>query len=254
MQNEPEIRATANSVRLLDAVARHDGVTLQELATETDFSLSTVHDHLATLEDLDFVVKGDDGYHVGLGALEYGGRARARFRSYLSGREEMRSLATDLDALVQVAVAEADRCVYVYQYGQQLTSLERPHLGTHVDLHSSAAGKAILSTIDPDRLPDRLEELTLREHTARTTTDLATLESEIGTVRETKLAYDYQEHFEGVDCVATPVEFPGGRDGAISVSVAAGRYEASDLESHVADAVHKAGRVIEMTAKYDEVE
>jgi hypothetical protein len=54
--------------------------------------------------------------------------------------------------------------------------------------------------------------------------------------------------------VATPLELTADRNAAHSVSLPADRFDRSALESDVADQVHRAGRVIEMTAKYDDAE
>jgi DNA-binding IclR family transcriptional regulator len=249
MGQTPRSQTTINSLRVLSLIASNGGATFNELVEASDLSQSTVYQHLATLEDFGLIVKRDSVYYVGLRTLEFGGIARSRYQAYLTGRDEMRSLATTLGAVVQLAFLEDDRCITVYQEGQALSNLEETRVGTVLDLHSSASGKVLLATRSEDRRETFLEESMLDGHTSNTVTDPGQLHEELVEVAEENLAFDFEEQFSGVYCVATAVDF-GERTGALSVSVDASDYDPETVRTTIADEVHKTGRVIEMDATY----
>jgi DNA-binding IclR family transcriptional regulator len=146
---------------------------------------------------------------------------------------------------------EAECCIYVYQAGQQRAEISTPHLGTRVGLHSSAAGKAILSTLSEEARCEFLESRSLPAHTPHTITDPELIRDQISEIATTKTAFDYEEQFPGIYCVSTPVRFEPERVGAVSMSVKSEIIDKEELENELADAVYRAGRDIEMDAAYE---
>lgn len=244
------IAATQKSFSILRAISERNGATLDTITAELGFSRSTCHAHLTTLQDVGVVTKEGAVYHIGLGILDFGGRAQARYRSYLVGREEIDKLAAEYETHVQVAFVEDDLCVYVYQSGQQYTRLPEPRLGTRIDFHSSAAGKVILASLPEQRRRELIEVRPLRAYTPNTKTDPAGIYDEINDVAESQLAFDFEEQFENIWCVSTPVAFAEDLIGAMSVSLQAESVDRSYLENTLADEVHKYGRLIELNRQY----
>jgi DNA-binding IclR family transcriptional regulator len=248
------IQATERSLDLIERIVEADGATLAELVEVSELSRYSVHAHLQTLLARGVVTKEGSTYQVGLATLDFGGAARSRYRSYLTGREEIRELAARVEAVVQVAFMEDERCLYVYQAGQTHSELEEPRLGSRIGYHSSAAGKAILSTKSEGRRRELVFERNLPAVTPQSTTDPETLWAELDEVADSKLATDFEEQLPGIWCVATPVEFGDGLTGAISISVPAADFDRSTLEVELADEVHKVGRLIEMDSAFVELQ
>lgn len=246
------VAATTKSFDILREISERDGTTLNELEDALGYARSTIHAHLRTLMYLDAVTKQGSSYHVGLGILDFGGQAQTRYRSYLVGRNEIDQLAAEYETLVQVAIMEDDKCVYVYQAGQQYIDLPKPRLGATADFHSSAAGKAIASLLPDQKRRSLIEERELPAYTANTKTEPSVIHEEIEAVQSSEIAFDYEEQFEGIYCVSTPTVFDDDFVGAVSVSVPTGDYDRSFLESELADKVHKYGRLIEMEREYED--
>ncbi|MUW13364.1 helix-turn-helix domain-containing protein [Halorubrum sp. CBA1125] len=60
---------------IVELVAQHGEVTPSGLTDEIDYSRSTIHYYLRTLEKHRFLTRGDGGYRLGFRFLHYGNRA-----------------------------------------------------------------------------------------------------------------------------------------------------------------------------------
>lgn len=84
-------------------------------------------------------------------------------------------------------------------------------------VHSTAAGKALLAFGDPAALTALLSHR-LRPLTPRTLVNPVALRSELAATRERGAAFDREETFRGVSCVAAPLRGSGRAIAAVSVS------------------------------------
>lgn len=65
------------------------GAGVSALATLLDKPTSTIHDHLRTLENEEYLVKADGEYYVGTRFLGIGEQARSRHKVYSIARQEL---------------------------------------------------------------------------------------------------------------------------------------------------------------------
>jgi len=133
-------------------------------------------------------------------------------------------LSEDIDETVDFSVLERGRLIIVDQ-------VFAPHRLTIVSatasvlpVHCTASGKALLAAIPPfdaERLiGDKLSALT-----PNTITSIATLRNELESVRRTGIAYDNEEHCQGICAVAVAVRGTPLGLGAIGVPIPAQRIE-----------------------------
>ncbi|MGQ4601543.1 IclR family transcriptional regulator domain-containing protein [Nocardia sp. R6R-6] len=91
-------------------------------------------------------------------------------------------------------------------------------LGGRMPAHSTALGKALLSTLEPSivqaSIRDRLPQLTARTRTGR-----AELHLELGRIRKRQgVAVDNAESVPGIACVAVPIRGRGAAAASVSLS------------------------------------
>lgn len=114
----------------------------------------------------------------------------------------------------------------------------RSSVGTRIDLHMSAMGKAILANLPPEERSTLLDRLTLTRYTNQTITDRDTLIHELEQTRQRGYAIDNCEGDDWVRCVAAPVYDSGGRVlGAISVAGPAHRMTLDYIQNLSGDVV-----------------
>ena len=114
----------------------------------------------------------------------------------------------------------------------------RSSVGTRIDLHMSAMGKAILANLSPEERSTLLDRLTLTRYTNQTITDRDTLIHELEQTRQRGYAIDNCEGDDWVRCVAAPVYDSGGRVlGAISAAGPAHRMTLDYIQNLSGDVV-----------------
>ncbi|GAD52838.1 transcriptional regulator, IclR family [Halarchaeum acidiphilum MH1-52-1] len=247
----PTVQATRTSLEIVEALVRLNGAGVTELASDLDLPKSTVHNHLNTLHDAEYVVKDDGAYDVGLRFLKLGEYSRSRLKLHDVARPEIDSLAEETGELVNLSVEEYGRGVYLYlAQGEQAVHLDT-HAGMHVHLHCTALGKAILAHTPEERVEEILDTMGMPARTEHTITGRDAFFEELDAVRDRGYAYDRQERLDGLRCVAAPITTPDhGVAGAISISGPTSRMQGERFETEIPDLLRNAANVVELNMTY----
>lgn len=231
------VQAIARAGAVLRALETSPGgLSLGEIAATVDLPKSTVHRLVAALAAEDLV------------AQEPGGRARlgnGLARLAAAGREALPDrlrpvlleLRRELDETVDLAVLDDDAVRFVDQVAAPRRLRAASAVGELFPLHCTANGKALLAALPAAeataRLPQRLPRFTPQTITAR-----KRLLAELATVRREGVAFDREEHTEGICAVGAAVLDPTGPVAALSVPVPAQRF--AGREAALAAAVRTA--------------
>ncbi len=97
MSNDPRypVQAAATTFRIIETLHELNGAGVSELAAELEMPKSTVHDHLQTLTEAEYLVNEDGTYRVGTRFLELGGFARSQMKLYQIASPEIKELAEE---------------------------------------------------------------------------------------------------------------------------------------------------------------
>jgi DNA-binding IclR family transcriptional regulator len=194
---------------------------------------STVHRLVTALEAEDWVTPASIGkVRLGRGIARLGAATRSALRDEI--RPQLMRLHQELEETVDLAVLDGASVRFI-------DHLPAPHrlqavsaIGATFPLYCTANGKALLAAIPEEQamalLPPRLVALTPNTITAR-----KDLWSELAEVRVTGVAYDREEHSEGICAVGAVVYDAYGPAGAISIPMPAQRFAGN--ESQIAKAV-----------------
>lgn len=245
-----QLQATRLSLRILDEVRRRDGAGVTELATHFDRSKSSIHSHLQTLSAAGYLLNENGHYTVGLRPLQLGGHARIKHDLYRMAKDEVDELAEETGETAKIVVEERGKGVYLYQARSEQAVQTDSHVGTHVYLHSTAVGKAILANIDDERRAAIIHEHGLPQVTPNTVTDRETLRSRLDAIRDRGASFDDGERIEGLRCVAAPIKTDESVLGAISVSGPKKRIDDETFRTTLPEIVRNTARVIEINATY----
>jgi DNA-binding IclR family transcriptional regulator len=231
---------------VVDALRENGAMTSQAVADELDIAKSTAHAYLATMEDLEFVVHGTDGYALGLRLLDHGMYARDRIPVVGTAAEAVEQLANDTAEAVYLVVEEHGKAVYVdYALGDRAVKTHA-RIGTRSHLHSLASGKAILAHLSEDRVWEIVDDFGLPAKTENTISSPEELFEELASVRERGYAVNEHEAMVGTRAVATPI-LPGDDVvGAIAVAGPANRLTRDRLEDGVLGEVLATANEIEL--------
>jgi IclR family KDG regulon transcriptional repressor len=211
-QAKPEQTALSQTVTraiaILRAFSREKtelGVT--ELSAQLDLSKTIVFRLAQTLMKYDLLERdaGSARYRIGFGAFEIG----LLFRKAALDREaepHMRALVKKTGLTSQLAVFHRNRMVIVASEEATAPLRYSVAVGETRALHSSAVGKAALSTFDDPYVASILKECGMPKRTPKTITNLRRLKSDLKQVRQRGYAVNWSENTVGVASVAAPIQ------------------------------------------------
>ncbi|QRV17640.1 IclR family transcriptional regulator [Haloterrigena salifodinae] len=253
MSSKPRqpVQAAATTFRIIETLHELNGAGVSELADELEMPKSTVHDHLQTLNEAEYLVKRDGGYHVGARFLELGGFARSQMKLYQIATPEIEKLAEETGEHANLMIEEHGKGIFLNKAkGRDAVNLDT-HIGKRVHLHTTALGKAILSKRSEAFVDEIIDRHGLPRVTEKTLTDADELKSQLAEIRERGYAIDDEERVAGMRCVAAPIcdsdETPLG---AISVSGPTNRFNDETFRTEIPKTVLSTANVIEVNMTY----
>lgn len=131
-QNEPKIKTTRTVFTIIERIQEMGGAGVTEIADSLGMSKSTVHRHLATLEDMEYVVKDGDQYRISLKFLDHAYHAKQELELTDSVGPLLEQLAEETDEVAWLSVPEHDKMVGVeFEAGEHgIQTLDRVGLRT----------------------------------------------------------------------------------------------------------------------------
>jgi DNA-binding IclR family transcriptional regulator len=217
------IQAIARAARVLRALeAVPAGMTLGDLSAAVELPKSTVHRIVGALAAEELVTAPARG-PVRLGSA----LARLATASRHALREELApvllALRQELEETVDLAVLEGATVRFVDQLAAPHRLRAESAVGAVFPAHATANGKALLAALPDEQvaalLPERLERFT-----SNTITSRDELLAELATIRREGVAYDREEHTEGISAVGAAIVDDGGPVAAISVPAPSVRF------------------------------
>jgi IclR family acetate operon transcriptional repressor len=218
--NLGRVQSLVRAFGVLDELSKHDdGLTLTQLAALVALPRSTAHRLLTTMESLRYVEfeQATNLWRVGIQAFTVGSAfAQTRDLARL-GRPIMHSLMMDARETVKLAIPDAQGLHYVTQVEatDPRALITRP--GQHWEMHTTAAGKAMLAYWSEGRLDQFFRGAgALVSRTAASITESDRLLDNLKLARGSGFAIDDEETMNGMRCIAAPVL---GRDGLARASL-----------------------------------
>lgn len=245
------VKSVEVALRIIEALKEQGGMGVTELATELDLPKSTTHRYLKTLTENEYLVKEGTTYDIGLRFLGIGEYSRARRREFQMVKQKVKEIADETGEKAQFIVEEHGKAVYVYQdTGEKAVKLGWGE-GARLDLHSTAAGKAIMAEWPEERVQQYIETHGLPELTSHTITDREKLFEELEQTRERRYGINEQEHVDGLIALAVPVHSsPDTVIGALSVGGPLDRLQDEWREEEVVSLLLGMSNELELNLRY----
>jgi len=250
-QNSPRtVAAVENGLDIIEFLEERTEAGVTEIATELDRSKGTVHSHLTTLLENEYVVKTDETYQLSLKFLELGESVIDEISGYNIIKEETDALAEKSGELAQFATEEHGRAVYLYKTGGENAVQTASSTGKREYLHCISLGKAMLAYMPEERVNDIVDRHGLPGYTSNTITSREELFEELAEIRDRGYAYDREEKIDGIRCVAAPVQSNEEIFGAVSISGPSTRMQGDFYHEELPNMVTRSANVIEINSKF----
>lgn len=199
------LKTTRTTLEVLEFLKARDGAGVSEVARALDIAPSTAHSHLTTLDAMEYVVREDDDYHLGLKFLEYGTYVRTRKTLFEKAEQYSLILAEETECRSIFMVREHGRGVYLHATPGKHGVWAESTVGKRVYLHSTATGKAILAHLPEEDVKAVISEVGLPVETERTISDETELFDELEEIRERGYAVNLEEQIDGVRAIGAPI-------------------------------------------------
>ncbi|WP_178916346.1 IclR family transcriptional regulator [Natronomonas gomsonensis] len=246
------IAAVDKSCAILDELQELRSATLSELADHLGLSPGSIHPHLVTLTENQFVAKKNGVYYPGFKFLRVGETRRRDDPLYRHAADSVGDLAEATGTRAQIYVEEFGMATCVDQRGSSNSILPVDKVGDHVHLHVIAAGKAMLAEFSDDRVEAIIESHGLPADTEHSIVDEAALYEELSEVSEQGYAINDEEHMTGLSAVGTAVTAENGDVmGALSVAFPSSNMGDDEFMRTIPHAVVSAANTIELEARIE---
>lgn len=251
MSNTPPVKAAKITLQVVEILRKLDGAGVSEVADKLDMPTSTVHDHLRTLTQEEYLVKEGSQYHVSTRFLQLGDQARSRKKVFKIARPEIDELAEETGEHSNLMIEEHGLGVFLYKArGPDAVQLDT-HAGMRVPLQTTALGKTIMAFRPRDEVEAIIDRHGLPAVTPRTITDEAELFDTLEQVRERGYAYDDEERVKGMRCIAAPITDADDRAiAAVSVSGPKSRMQEPRFTDEIPEEILRSANVIEVNLIY----
>lgn len=202
-----------------------DGLSLGKIAQRVDLSRSTVQRIVDALTEEHLLIGASptSGVKLGPAILRMASNSSFNFVEFI--RPYITELSRETGETVDVSEMQKTRTVFVDQVVGSARLNIVSTIGEAFPLHCLASGKAMLSTLTEAELNKRIGRKSLEKHTSATTTDINELVAELKSVRKTHIAFDLEEHLEGVSAIGTSIQEPGGTLYGVSIPVPTVRFK-----------------------------
>ena len=251
MAEKAPVNAARTTFRIIEELRKLDGAGVSELSDRLNMPTSTIHDHLQTLENEEYLINDGGIYRVGARFLEIAEQVRQRMKVYKVARPEVQNLAEETGEHSNLMIEEHGRGVFIYRArGEKAVQLDT-HAGMRVPIQTTALGKAILAYRPKEEVTSILDRHGMPGITENTITDRAELMKELEDARSRGAAFDDEERVEGMRCVAAPITDSNGRAvAALSVSGPKSRMMGEVFTEELPDRIKKSANVIEVNLTY----
>lgn len=211
------IQVIARAAEILRALgSAPDGLTQADVADHVGLARSTIHRLLRALEEEGLVEAAEPRGRYRLGP-EIGRYADSARRGLLASIHPLlEELSQEVDETVDLSVLDRGVATFVDQVVAPHRLRAVSAVGESFPLHCTANGKAFLSLMAPDELV-RVLAGPLARLTPQTITDPAALQRELRQVRAAGVAYDREEHTEGICAVGALLRGLMGVPVAVSI-------------------------------------
>lgn len=210
------------ALAVLEAVAMAGRpVRFVDLLNDMPYPKATLHRLLRTLVGEGMLAHDADrqSYRLGMRLVRMAHLAWSGASLAEAAREVLDRLSEEIGETIHLATLDNDQVLYLDKRTSSHTVQMFSSAGKVGPAYCTGVGKAMLSTLPPDRLQRAIEKQAFRRYTDTTLIKPKTLHADLAAIRERGYAIDREEHESGIICVAVPIlTIHGGLLGAMSVT------------------------------------
>ncbi len=199
------IQSIERAFQILRVIHRWtDGVTIGDLAEETELHTSTVSRIVSTLENLGAIERVDHKLFIGVEIITLADQAPLTERLISLATPCLREVMAATNEAVGLTLIEGTECVVFYQIPSNHHIQIRDWTGERFPLHVTSSGKLYLAGLTSNEV-DHFFEQPLPQIASGTKMSLAALREEFPQIRADGVAWTVDELEDGLTSVAAAI-------------------------------------------------
>jgi len=215
---------------ILDFLAEQPNSTFTDILQGASVPKATLHRTLKVLVSLGYVrISSDGAYNLGFRLYELGEKAISQLNIKKECLPFLFQLRDRVGLTCHLGVLADRDAIYLAKIEGETRVSVRTWEGLRLTLHSSAVGKALLVTHSKGELLALFPEEQLQVFTDRTVSTRTEFFGQIDQVRTRGWAFDDEERFENLRCIAAPIYGPNGKAVA-AVSIVGAAFQIPDAK------------------------
>jgi IclR family acetate operon transcriptional repressor len=228
-----EMKSVTRSLRILEAVAQHQPVTVGELTKIFGLPKSTVQRTLVTLAEAGWLRasrKDTTRWEVGARVLAVRPAALQGSSLFAAARDPMVQLRDKVNETIHLSVPDALQCMVVVDRVDCDHPVRTFHaIGDTSPLHATATGRAVLAHLPRQDIEELITQ-GLERYSETTPADPEDLRAELRRIRTDGYAVNRNQYRPGVCAIAAPILDEDGTPLAtVAISMPDSRYDADEL-------------------------
>ena len=227
------VRSVVRSLRILKYLSKEGTLrNLSSIALAAELPASTTHRLLTTMETEKFVrfdtIQAE--WQVGVGAFSVGSQYGQGRDLILLSKKYLQRLSTITGETSNIYIENNGVMVCLSQVESKHNIRAITKVGGVINIHCSAAGKAIMAYRDRSEVKSILKSYGMKKLTKNTITEVNQFLFSLDEVAQQGFSFDLEENLEGLSCIAAPIFNEYGRAVyAISISGPSTRFKGINL-------------------------
>ncbi|MFS4436994.1 IclR family transcriptional regulator [Paracoccaceae bacterium GXU_MW_L88] len=235
------------ALSVLDMVAAHDAPPrFSELLAQSDLPKATLYRLLQTLTSQQMLVYDEERGTYGLGVrlMRLAHKCWAQNSLAPIARPHIDALSQKIGETVHLAQLDHGQVLYIDKRNARIPVPMMSQAGKIGPAYCTGVGKAMLAHLPENQMERVIAEQSFHPYTPQTLSGPDALRAECAEIRAAGIAFDREEHEDGIICIAAPILSAAGHAvGGLSITKA-GRHDAlgplltfeNDLK-HTAEAI-----------------
>jgi IclR family transcriptional regulator, KDG regulon repressor len=184
-----------------------EGIQIARLSEQVGLSKSTVHRLLATLSNMNYVVKDteSDRYKLGLQILFLSRNILNNNDIVHTSKPYLEKLSREINETVHLCIEDRGEIVYIDKIESNQTIRMFSRVGNRAPMYCTAVGKILYSGMESEYFEELISKVNFIAKTEATITSPEELREEIDKIKKQKYALDNIENEEGIRCIAAPI-------------------------------------------------
>lgn len=246
------MKSIDKTVKILEALVETKGARVSELSELVDMPSSTVHSYLTALKKHGLVRSEGDINKIGLKFLYFSGSVLYDDSVFELIEPKVTSLADKSKERAQFITEQNGKGVYLFAKVVSDDAIKTDvRRGKFVDLHATAAGKAILAHMPKTHVEEIISQHGLPSYTPNTITNKENLFDELLNIRDRGYAINDEERITKQRAIGVPVlDSVNSPVGALSISGPAHRVNMEEIKNNLSELLLGTADEIELTIQY----